>query len=86
MIYTKKCSYPVYTFVLDRFCGSNIVCQVEASSKTEAIDYFLDVYRINIGTIGACKGYYFDKNGEVKNIDMLGAFKRRKGMSHNRGE
>ena len=77
----RKCLSPVYTFVLERFNDSNIVCQVEASSKTNAINYFLDAYNIHQGLIGACKGYYFDKMGEVKQIDMLGAFKRRYGIS-----
>ena len=35
----RKCLSPVYTFVLERFNDSNIVCQVEASSKTNAINY-----------------------------------------------
>jgi hypothetical protein len=81
----ERRSYPVYTFVFERVNGYNIVCQIESSSKSEAIDRFLDTYNINIGTIGACKGYYFNKNGEIKEIDMLGAFKRRNGVNKHRG-
>ena len=55
------------------------------NSKSEAIDRFFDSYNINIGTIGACKGFYFNKNGEFKEIDMLGAFKRRNGVNKHRG-
>lgn len=85
MLTCRRCTNTVYTFVFERFNGANIVCQIESNSKSEAIDRFLDSYNINIGTIGACKGFYFNKNGEFKEIDMLGAFKRRNGVNKHRG-
>lgn len=84
MLLCRKCNNTVYTFVFERINGSNIVCQLESNNKSEAIDTFLDYYNINIGTIGACRGYYFSKQGELKEIDMLGAFKRRNGVNKHR--
>ena len=85
MIISRKCNNCVYTFVLERIYGNNIVCQIESNNKSYAIDAFLDNYNIDIGTIGACKGFYFNKNGELKEIDMLSAFKRRNGVNKHRG-
>lgn len=77
MAYCKKRDYPVYTFIIEKVNGSNIVAQIEASSKSDALDYFFDLYSIRLSTISSCKGFYFDKKGELREMDLASALRRR---------
>jgi len=76
-IYCKIREYPVYTFVIEKADSSNTVVQIESNAKSEALDYFFDSFSVRLNDISNYKGYYFDENGNIKEMDLRGELKRR---------
>lgn len=77
MIITKKINNPVYTFIVF-VDGRQEVIQVESNSKTNVLNYFfdyIDLNRVNL-TLSSC--HYFNNKGELKDIDLVEAYYRRK--------
>ena len=51
--------------------------QIESNAKSEALDYFFDSFSVRLNDISNYKGYYFDENGNIKEMDLRGELKRR---------
>ena len=50
---------------------------VESNSKTTAISRMFEKYNISPDTINSIRGFYFNENLEMKEMDLKAAFNRR---------
>lgn len=50
---------------------------IEANSITNAINHFFETTRFSYEDLKDIRGFYFDKNGVQKEMDLKGAYRRR---------
>ncbi len=73
---TRRITNPVYTFVVF-MDGRQDILQVESNSKTYALNYFFDYVDLSSVNLTLSSCHYFNKQGELKDINLVEAYKRR---------
>lgn len=85
MIICRKLSDTVYTFIIPgELFGPNrgpVVESIESNSKSYALDRFFDSYGyFSMEAVKLMRAYYFNNKGELKEINLLRAYRSRQNL------
>lgn len=70
-------SHNVYIFICPDLPSPNKRVLIESNSVTNAITHFFILYKVSYDDLSNIRGFYFDKNGVQKEMDLKGAYRRR---------
>lgn len=77
MMITKRITNTVYIFKIV-FANRVEVIQLESNSKTYALDYFFNYIDLTQIDLYQSECHYFSRSGDLKTVNLVEAFKRRK--------